>query len=167
MSRRMRPSAAPTLRIPRQRRGQPVIVVLSSELEPSLTARAAAASGRWLWKHRRTWAPTGLSLVLLAVTGLAHLIEPRTAWVLAPLALTPVGVWAWTARRRPATSRTVRTWRALLAAAVTAGVGWVPVAIWFGPVRPAVALVWALLTLTAQVVWLIARRLTTTAEETR
>ncbi|MFE1872872.1 hypothetical protein ACFW9N_18495 [Streptomyces sp. NPDC059496] len=167
MSRRMRPSAAPTLRIPRQRGRQPVIVVVSPELEPTLTARAAAASGRWLWKHRRTWAPTGLAVVLLAVTGLVHLIESRTAWAVAPLALTPVGVWAWTARRRPATSRTARTWRALLTAAATAGVGWVPMAIWFGPTVPAVALSWALLALTAQIAWLIARRLTTTAEEIR
>ncbi|MFG2234389.1 hypothetical protein ACGFNX_31110 [Streptomyces sp. NPDC048723] len=85
MSRRIRPSAAPTVRIPRQRGGQPVIVVLGPEQEPTLTARAVAASGRWLWKHRRTWAPTGLAVVLLAVTGLVHLIEPRTAWVLAPI----------------------------------------------------------------------------------
>ncbi|MFF1779622.1 hypothetical protein [Streptomyces virginiae] len=163
MSRRMRPSAAPTVRIPRQRGGRPVIVVLSPEQEPTLTARAAAASGRWLWKHRRTWAPTGLAVVLLAVIGLVHLIEPRTAWVLAPLALAPVGVWAWTARRRPATSRTAKTWRALLAAAATGAIGWVPVAIWFGPTAPVVALAWALLTLAAQIAWLIARRLTTTA----
>ncbi|MFE6080047.1 hypothetical protein [Streptomyces virginiae] len=156
------------MRIPRQRGGRPVIVVLSSEQEPTLTARAAAASGRWLWKHRRAWAPTGLAAVLLVLTGLVHLIEPRTSWFLAPLALAPLGVWAWTARRRPATSRTARTWRALLTAAVTTAVAWVPVAIWFGPARPAVALAWALLTLTAQVAWLIARRLTTTTvKETR
>ncbi|MFD3542480.1 hypothetical protein ACFWUQ_23730 [Streptomyces sp. NPDC058662] len=162
MSRRTRPLAAPTVRIPHQRGGRPVIVVLTPEEGPTLTARAAAASGRWLWKHRRTWAPTGLAVILLVVTGLVHLIEPRTAWFLTPLALAPVGVWAWITRRRPATSRTTRTWRALLAAAVTGAIGWVPVAIWFSPAHPAVALAWALLTLSAQVAWVIARRLTTT-----
>ncbi|WP_371678346.1 hypothetical protein [Streptomyces sp. NBC_01276] len=163
MSRRTRPLAAPTVRIPRQRGGQPVIVVLSPEEGPTLTARAVAASGRWLWKHRRSWAPTGLAVLLLIVTGLVHLIEPRTAWFLAPIVLAPAGVWAWITRRRPATSRTATAWRALLAAAVTGAVGWVPLAVWFSPAAPAVTVSWALLTLAAQVAWLITRRLTTTA----
>ncbi|MFJ4315802.1 hypothetical protein ACIP46_10985 [Streptomyces lavendulae] len=165
MSRRTRPLAAPTVRIPRQRGSQPVIVVLAPEEGPTLTARAAAASGRWLWKHRRSWAPTGIAAVLLIVTALVHLIEPRTAWALAPLAVAPVGVWAWITRRRPATSRTTTTWRALLAVAVTGAVAWVPTAVWFSPGHPAVALAWLVLTLAAQAAWLIARSLTT--KETR
>lgn len=164
MSRRIRPPAASTVRIPRQRGGQPVIVVLSPEQAPSLSARAALALGSWVWKHRRHWAPTGLAIALLALTGLVHLIEPRTAWALAPLALTPLGVWVWIAWRRPATSRAAKTWRALIAAAAAAGVGWVPVAIWFGPAHPAVALIWALLTLAAQLAWLIGRPSTRTVK---
>ncbi|MFD5620686.1 hypothetical protein [Streptomyces yangpuensis] len=167
MSRRIRPPAASTVRIPRQRGGQPVIVVLSPEQAPSLSSRAALAVGRWVWKHRRHWAPTGLALVLLILTGVVHLIEPRTAWALAPLALAPAGVWAWIARRRPAASRAAKTWRALITAAVTAAVGWVAVAVWFGPARPAVGLAWAVLTLVAQVAWLIASSLTTTVKESR
>ncbi|MET9695593.1 hypothetical protein ABZY31_01500 [Streptomyces sp. NPDC006529] len=167
MSRRIRTtaaqSAAPhTVHIPRQRgkQGPQVIVVVSEP--PTLTARATAASGRWVWKHRRAWAPTGLAVLALMVTGVVHLIEPRTAWVLAPLALAPVAVWAWITRRRPATSRTTMTWRALTSAGAAGVVAWVPVAIWFSPTHPAVALSWALLTLAAQLAWSIAGRLATT-----
>ncbi|MFD8631361.1 hypothetical protein [Streptomyces sp. NPDC059533] len=167
MSRRIRPSAASTVRIPPQRGGRPVIVVLSPEQAPSLSSRAALALGRWVWKHRSHWAPTGLAAVLLALTGVVHLIEPRTAWALAPLALAPLGVWVWIAWRRPATSRAAKTWRALIAAAVSAAAGWIAVAVWFGPALPPVALAWAVLTLAAQVAWLIAGSLTTTVKESR
>ncbi|MER5727567.1 hypothetical protein ABT084_04285 [Streptomyces sp. NPDC002138] len=167
MSRRIRTtaaqSAAPqTVHIPRQRGKQvPQVIVVVSE-EPTLTARAAAASGRWVWKHRRSWAPTGIAVIVLMACGVVHLIEPRTAWFLAPLALAPVAVWVSITRRRPATSRTTTTWRALAAAAATGVVAFVPVAIWFSPTHPAVALSWALLTLAAQLAWLIAGRLAPT-----
>ncbi|GHI89879.1 hypothetical protein [Streptomyces xanthophaeus] len=49
MSRRTRPQAASTIHIPRQRGGrrEPVILVVNPE-PPTLTSRAAAATGRWV-----------------------------------------------------------------------------------------------------------------------
>ncbi|MEV4189946.1 hypothetical protein [Streptomyces toxytricini] len=167
MSRRIRPSAGSTVRIPRRRGAEPVILVLSPE-PPTLTARAAMATGRWAWKHRRTWAPTGAAAALLAVTGAVHLIEPRTAWAFAALALAPAGVWAWgTLRHRPL-SRHAALWRALLAVSATAGTAWIAAAVGFGPLRPPVFTAWIVLTAAAQAGWVVARRLTaTTMKENR
>ncbi|MGW5341764.1 hypothetical protein [Streptomyces sp. NPDC004050] len=164
MSRRMRPSAASTVRIPRQRGSEPVILVLSPE-PPTLTTRAALAAGRWVWKHRRAWAPTGIATTLLVLTGVVHLIEPRTGWVLAVLALAPAGVWAWGMLRRRPTSRQAIVWRALLAAFATAAGAWIALAAGFGPAHPALFTAWAVLTLISQTGWLMARRLTVVTEK--
>lgn len=167
MSRRTRSSAASTVRIPRQRGGQPVIVVLSPE-PPTLTTRAAQAAGRWVWKHRRSWAPTGIASTLLVLTEVVHLIEPRTGWVLAVLALAPAGVWVWGMLRRRPTSRQAVVWRALLAAFSTSATAWIAFAAGFGPAHPALLTAWAVLTLISQTGWLVARRLTAATEkETR
>ncbi|MGW2037007.1 hypothetical protein [Streptomyces virginiae] len=153
------------MRIPRQRGSEPVVVVLSSEPSLSLSARATLAVGRWAWKHRRSWAPTGIATTLLAVTGMLYLIEPRTAWALAVLALAPAGVWAWGMLRRRPSSRRAAIWRAVLAASATAGFAWIAVAAWVGPHRPSVFAAWAVLTLIAQVGWVVARRLTVVSEK--
>ncbi|WP_329313304.1 hypothetical protein OG723_12195 [Streptomyces sp. NBC_01278] len=166
MSRRTRPSAASTIHIPRQRgRREPVILVVSSEPSSTLTSRAALAVGRWAWKHRLAWAPTAIATALLVVTGAVHLIEPRTAWFLAVLAVAPVGVWAWGMLRRRPTSRQAAALRALLAAFATAVGAWLALAVWFGPVQPALFTAWTVLTLAAQVAWLVARRLTFVSEK--
>ncbi|MFF4432017.1 hypothetical protein ACFYZ4_22910 [Streptomyces sp. NPDC001513] len=154
------------MHIPRQRgRREPVILVVTSEPPPTLTMRAVLAVGRWAWKHRRAWLPTGISSVLLVVTGGVHLIEPRTAWAFAALALAPVGVWVWGMLRRRPTSRQAALWRALLAGFATASATWLALAAGFGPHRPALFLFWAVLTLTAQVGWLVARHLTFVSEK--
>ncbi|MFD8415557.1 hypothetical protein ACFV2Q_27985 [Streptomyces sp. NPDC059650] len=164
MSRRTRPSAASTVRIPRQRGSEPVILVLSPEPQP-LTTRAALAAGRWAWKHRRSWAPTAIATALLVLTGAIHVIEPRTGWALAVLALAPAGVWVWGMLRRRPTSRQAVVWRALLAAFATTVGAWVSLAAGFGPAHPALFTVWAVLTLISQVGWLVTRRLTTVTEK--
>ncbi|MEW2417954.1 hypothetical protein AB0953_30210 [Streptomyces sp. NPDC046866] len=167
MSRRTRPRAASTVRIPRQRGGQPVILVLSPEPQPLIT-RAALAAGRWAWKHRRSWAPTGLATALLVLTGAIHVTEPRIGWALAVFALAPAGVWAWGMLRRRPTSRQAVVWRALLAAFAAAGGAWVALAVGFGPAHPALFTAWAVLTLISQTGWLVARRLSSVTEkETR
>ncbi|MFI5672915.1 hypothetical protein [Streptomyces sp. NPDC051704] len=167
MSRRTRPSAASTIHIPRQRGGrrEPVILVVSSEPSLTLTSRAALAVGRWAWKHRLAWAPTAIAAALLIVTGAVHLIEPRTAWFLAALALAPAGVWAWGMLRRRSASRQAALWRAVLAAFATAVGAWIVLAVWFAPTRPALFTAWTVLTLAAQVAWLVARRLTLVSEK--
>ncbi|MEU8462664.1 hypothetical protein [Streptomyces sp. NPDC029003] len=164
-----------TVHIPRQRGGRqapPVIVVLAEEPR-TLTARAAAASGRWLWKHRLTWAPTGMAMSVWLATGIAHLIQPAAAWWLAPLLVIPAGVWAWAHLRRQTAFRSVQVWRAVLAAVSTAAGAWLVAAVATGPARPATAVAWLLLTGVVQTLWLmhrptsIAKPSVTPAEETR
>ncbi|MEV0987121.1 hypothetical protein [Streptomyces sp. NPDC049949] len=166
MSRRIRPQAASTLHIPRQRgRREPVILLVTSEPSPTLTSRAALAATRWAWKHRRSWAPTGLATALLAMTGVVHLLEPRTAWVFAVLALAPAGAWAWSMVRRRPTSRQATLLRALLAAFTTACAAWLALAVAFAPTHPALFTAWTVLTLAAQVGWFVGRRLTSVTEK--
>ncbi|MFI6150442.1 hypothetical protein [Streptomyces sp. NPDC051109] len=165
MSRRTRPSAASTIHIPRQRGGrrEPVILVVSSEPPPTLASRAALASGRWAWKHRRSWAPTGIATALFVITGVVHLVEPRTAWFLAALALAPAGVWVWVLLHRRPTSRRAATLRAVFASFATAVAAWIALAVWFAPTRAALFTAWTVLTLATQVAWIVARHLTPAA----
>lgn len=162
MSRRTRitaKGAAPTVHIPRQRgshQGPQVIVVVSEE--PTLTARAAAASGRWVWKHRRAWAPTGLAVLLWAVAGIVHLITPWAALAIAPAGLAPLAVLAWKAKTAPAPTPVASAWWIALAVLALAAVAWLGLALWFGPARPALMGLWTLTTLTAQVLWVTTGR---------
>ncbi|WP_327386670.1 hypothetical protein [Streptomyces sp. NBC_01207] len=165
MSRRTRThtakGAAPTVHIPRQRghrHGPQIIVVVSDE--PTLTARATAATGRWVWKHRRTWAPTGLAILLLPVTGVVHLITPWAALVAAPAAAVPLAVLGWKAKGRPVRTPAEAAWLTILAALATAGLTWFSLALWAGPFMPVLMGLWSLTTLAAQVIWLISRRST-------
>lgn len=174
MSRRTRThtakGAAPTVHIPRQRghrQGPQIIVVVSDE--PTLTSRATAATGRWLWKHRRTWAPTGLAVLLLAVTGIVHLITPWAALVAAPASAVPLAVLGWKANRTAeAGAPAERARRIALAVLALASLTWFSMALWFGPAEPVLMGLWSLITLDAQVTWLFARlRSTLTTKGTR
>ncbi|MFB7255735.1 hypothetical protein [Streptomyces nojiriensis] len=172
MSRRTRThtsqGAAPTVHIPRQRghrQGPQVIVVVSDE--PTLTQRAAAATGRWVWKHRRTWAPTGLALLLLPATGIVHLITPWAALVAAPAAV-PLAILGWKAKSRPVPTPAAGARRIALAVLALASLTWLALALWFGPAEPVLMGLWSLITLHAQITWLFARlRSTLTAKGTR
>ncbi|WP_053712583.1 hypothetical protein [Streptomyces sp. XY413] len=172
MSRRTRThtaqGAVPTVHVPRQRgkrQGPQVIVVVSDE--PTLTQRAAAATGRWVWKHRRTWAPTGLALLLLPVTGIVHLITPWAALVAAPAAV-PLAILGWKATRRPVPTPAAGARRIALAVLALASLTWFALALWFGPAEPVLMGLWSLITLDAQITWLFARlRSTLTAKGTR
>ncbi|MFJ2749776.1 hypothetical protein [Streptomyces sp. NPDC087297] len=174
MSRRTRThtakGAAPTVHIPRQRghrQGPQIIVVVSDEL--TLTRRATAASGRWLWKHRRTWAPSGLALLLLPLTGIVHLITPWAALVAAPAAAVPLAVLGWKANRTAAAGTPAeRARRTSLAVLALATLTWLCLALWFGPAEPVLMGLWSLITLHAQTTWLFARlRSTLTTKGTR
>ncbi|MFI5616715.1 hypothetical protein [Streptomyces sp. NPDC051567] len=169
MSRRIRTTAAKTavpgtVRIPRQRgRQAPQVIVVVSE-EPTLTARATAATGRWLWRHRRTWAPTGLAVTLLAVTGLAHLTVPWAAFVAAPAGLVVLALLALKAKTAKARTGASSGWRTATGVLALAVLTWLCLAVWSGPARPPLMGLWALTTLAAQVMWLIARPTPTTTE---
>ncbi|MEU6398604.1 hypothetical protein ABZ867_16740 [Streptomyces cinnamoneus] len=174
MSRRTRThtakGAAPTVHIPRQRgsrQGPQVIVVVSDE-PPTLTQRAAAAAGRWVWKHRRTWAPTGLAILLLPVTGIVHLITPWAALVAGPAAAVPLAVLGWKAKGRPVRTHPAGARRTALAVLALAALAWLCLALWFGPAKPVLMGLWSLIALAAQITWLFARlRTTLTAKGTR
>ncbi|WP_405678522.1 hypothetical protein OG859_13300 [Streptomyces sp. NBC_00048] len=170
MSRRTRSHAAKaatptTVHIPRQRgRGRrqemPVIVVVSEE--PTLTARATAATGRWVWKHRRSWAPTGLAVALLAVAGIVHLFAPWAAFIAAPAGLAPLVKLGWEAKTRPAADLATTVWRIALATLALAGTAWFSLALWFGPLGGPLMGLWTFTAIAGQVMWLIARRTSTT-----
>ncbi|MDK9494695.1 hypothetical protein QEZ40_002374 [Streptomyces katrae] len=166
MSRRIRTSAAQsaaprTVRIPRQRGKQaPQVIVVVSE-EPTLTARATAATGRWLWRHRRAWAPTGLAVLLLATAGIVHLVAPWAAFIAAPAGALPLAWWGWKLKTGPARSRTGSAWRTAVAVLALVALAWFCLALWSGPASPALMGLWTLTALAAQVMWLIARRLPT------
>ncbi|MET9961462.1 hypothetical protein ABZ128_20805 [Streptomyces sp. NPDC006326] len=166
MSRRTRSQAAQaafptTVHIPRQRgrrRQVPPVIVVVSE-QPTLTARATAATGRFVWRHRRTWAPTGIAVTLLVVAAVLHLLAPWTGLIAAAAGLAPLGHLVWLARTRPA-GRTVWAWRISLAVLALAGLSWLSLALWFGPASAALMGLWSLTTLTVQILWLTAGRTT-------
>ncbi|MEU7599907.1 hypothetical protein [Streptomyces sp. NPDC041003] len=166
MSRRSRSQAAQaaaptTVHIPRQRgRGRqvpPVIVVVSEP--PTLTARATMATGRFLWRHRRAWAPTGIAVALLVLASILHLFAPWTGLIAAAAGLVPLGWLAWMAKTRPA-GRTVWVWRIPLAGLALAGFGWLSLALWYGPASAVLMGLWSLTALAVQILWLTAGRTT-------
>ncbi|MFF1495868.1 hypothetical protein [Streptomyces sp. NPDC058304] len=150
-----------TVHVPRQRgRGRqapPVIVVVSEQ--PTLTFRATLATGRFMWRHRRTWAPSGIAVVLLVVAAILHLFAPWTGLLVAAAGLVPLGYLAWMAKSRPA-GRTVWAWRIALAVLALTGLGWLALALWFGPISAVLMGLWSLTTLTAQILWLTTGRIT-------
>ncbi|MFF1343648.1 hypothetical protein ACFVYT_38400 [Streptomyces sp. NPDC058290] len=166
MSRRTRSQAAQaaaptTVHVPRQRgRGRqapPVVVVVSEQ--PTLTARATMATGRFMWRHRRAWAPTGAAVALLVVAAALHLFAAWTGLIVAAAGLVPPGYLAWMAKARPA-GRTVWAWRVSLAVLAVASLGWLALALWFGPATAVLMGLWSLTTLTVQILWLTAGRFT-------
>ncbi|GAB2993592.1 hypothetical protein GCM10023080_069880 [Streptomyces pseudoechinosporeus] len=164
------PAGATTVRIPRQRRtgrrsSAPVIVVVPDR--PSLTARAAAAVGVWVWEHRRAWAPTAAAMALFLACGIVHLAAAWVGLVLAGAAVLPLGWLAWVTKFRPTARRSVLKWRAGLALAATTVAAWAALAVAFSPVAGPLGWLWLLLTLTAQSAWLYARRTPNPAEEIR
>ncbi|MFD7765675.1 hypothetical protein [Streptomyces sp. NPDC059787] len=147
-----------TVRIPRQRgrRAADPFVIMVPE-RPSLTREALAVIGGWLWRSRRTLAPTALAVLALAVAGLLHVIAWWSGLLLAPTTAGPL-VWLLIMqRRRPATG-SVLAWRIGLAALTSSALAWLAVAAGFGPLAGALELWWLLTLIAAQSAWLIVRR---------
>lgn len=154
------PPGATTVRIPRQRGRRPAapVVVLVPEHRPSLTSRAAWALGGWAWRHRASWAPTGIAALVFVLTAAVHVIAPWMVWALTALSLAPAaGLWWWR-RKRPEIFGE-RPGRLLtLAGLATAALAWAAAVVHFGPLAAPLGWVWLLLAATAQVMWLVIRR---------
>ncbi|MFZ4279658.1 hypothetical protein [Streptomyces rhizosphaericola] len=158
-TRKVRTAAGVTaVQIPRQRgrrRSQPFVVVVPEH--PSLTREALGFVGRGLWMARHALAPTGIAVLALVITGLLHVIAWWSALVLAPAALAPAVWFAVVQRSRPAHGSTL-AWRIALAVFATLTFAWAALAAGFGPWVGPLALVWLLVLIVAQTVWLIVRR---------
>ncbi|MBD9704079.1 hypothetical protein IHE56_18750 [Streptomyces sp. ID01-12c] len=157
-----------TVRVPRQRgrrSAQPFVVVVPER--PSLTREVLGFIGRMLWRFRRGLAPTAAAVALFVGTGVVHLVAVWVGWVLAGAAVAPLGWLAWVSKFRPTARRSVLKWRVTVALASTTVIAWAALAVVFSPVAGPLGWLWLLLTLTAQSVWLYARRTSDAAEEIR
>lgn len=112
--------------------------------------------GRGLWSVRRALAPTGLSVAAFVVAGLLHVIAWWSALVIAPVAAGPV-VWLLVMQRRRPARAAALAWRIGLAALATLAAVWLALAAGFGPLNGPLVLLWLLIGITAQTVWLIIR----------
>ncbi|MEU6534928.1 hypothetical protein [Streptomyces sp. NPDC047000] len=146
-----------TVHIPGRRghRAQPFLIVVPEQ--PSLSREIAGWVGRLLWRSRRTLAPTVLALLALATAGILHALAPWTGAILAALAATPtVGVLVMQ-RRRPGTG-TALAWRIGLALLATLTGAWFAAAAGFGPLAGPLEILWLLVLVAAQSIWLVVRR---------
>ncbi|MGY4968475.1 hypothetical protein ACWGCC_04490 [Streptomyces nigrescens] len=165
MNRRTRPRAvkvpagAASVRIPRQRRGrssaQPFVVVIPER--PSLLSQIGRFLGLWLWDHRRSLAPLALAVTAAGVAALLHVWAWWSGLVLAPVAAAPL-VWLLIEQHRRPVPPSVLRWRLGLAVAAAAALAWLALAAGFGPLATPLPTIWLVLTVAAQVGWLILRR---------
>ncbi|OAR24316.1 hypothetical protein A8W25_18020 [Streptomyces sp. ERV7] len=147
--------------IPRTRRrdSQPIVLIVPER--PTLTRRAATAAGMWFWEQRGTWAPTALALLAFVAVAIGHVLASWTGLLLAPVAALPLGWLVWTNRREPQADRSVRRWRRALALLTTTAIVWAACALAFGPTAGPLGLLWLVTAISAQVMWLRARRTST------
>ncbi|WP_030062347.1 MULTISPECIES: hypothetical protein [Streptomyces] len=134
----------------------PVVLVVPQQR--SLSGRLALAIARAMWRRRVAWAPTWAGIGVFAAAGVLS-AAPAIALALAvPAVLLPAG-WALILRRhsRSAVRRKARA-HARAVAAMSAGLGWSALAIWFGPVNGLLAVAWLAGTATAQTLWWQRRR---------
>ncbi|MFE3180798.1 hypothetical protein ACFXKR_07825 [Streptomyces violascens] len=161
------PAGATAVRIPAQRghgrrAAQPFVVVVPER--PSFLREMAGLFGGLLWDHRRALAPIALSVLLFVLTGLAHWLVWWSGLLLAPSAAAPLVWLLFVERHRPSKVRGVRRWRITLALFATAALAWAALAAGFGPLSGPLVLLWLLITIAAQTLWLIGRG-TSDAEE--
>lgn len=153
------PAGAHSAHIPRQRRGrssaQPFVVVIPQR--PSLLGQIGRFLGLWLWDNRRSLAPLALAVVAVGVAAVLHLWAWWSGLVLAPVAAAPL-VWLLIAQHRRPVPQSVLRWRLGLAVTAAAAVAWLALAAGFGPLVAPLPTIWLVLTVAAQVGWLIVRR---------
>ncbi|MEX3100325.1 MULTISPECIES: hypothetical protein [unclassified Streptomyces] len=147
---------------PRGRRGEQVVIVVPER--PTLTRLLAGAAGRALWNARRTLAPAALALLAMPLSGVLHLLAWWSSLLLAPLALAPA-VWLLVVQRRRPAKGSVVLWRAGLAALATLAAVWLCLAAGFGPLAGPLPLLWLLLLIAAQAVWIAVRPRPARSEE--
>lgn len=147
-----------TVRIPRQRarRGADPFVIVVPE-RPSLLREMAAGLALIAWDHRRSLAPAALAVTALPLTAVLHWWAWWSGLILALPALAPLGWLAFTLLRRPA-GRSVLLWRLGLALGATSALTWLAMAAAFGPTAGPLLTLWLIITVAAQVAWLVIRR---------
>ncbi|MER7579969.1 hypothetical protein [Kitasatospora sp. NPDC097691] len=132
----------------------PVVLVVPHQ--PSLSGRLALATGRALWRRRIAWAPVWAGIGVFAAAGALSAVPAAALALAVPAVLLPAG-WALAVRRKART-------RTRSVAALSAGLGWSALAVWFGPTSGLLAVAWLAGTVTAQTLWWQHRRkLATTA----
>ncbi|EXU86280.1 membrane protein [Streptomyces noursei PD-1] len=152
-------SEVTAVHIPHQRgrRGDAPFVVVVPQ-RPTLTARAAAAVGWWVWEHRLALAPTLLGLVALPLSAVLHLLAWWSGVLLTPLAGVPLA-WLITLQRDdPALDRAAFGWRLALTLAAITAVAWLALAAAFGPLAGPLGWLWVFLLIAAQSIWSLVRR---------
>ncbi|WP_327073849.1 hypothetical protein OG196_23480 [Kitasatospora purpeofusca] len=134
----------------------PVVLVVPHR--PSLVGRVAGATGRALWRRRVAWAPVWAGLGVFGAAGVLSAVPAAALALSVPAVLLPAG-WALVLRRHPR-SAVRRRARAHLrtVTAVSAGLAWSALAVWFGPWNGLLAAAWLAGTATAQTLWSQRRR---------
>ncbi|MFD9909511.1 hypothetical protein [Streptomyces sp. NPDC059063] len=144
---------ATTVRIPGQRgrKGQ-TFVLLVQPGRPTPARRVLAVLGRLLW--RPCLLPTGLAVLLLALTAILHVLAPWTAYLLAGAGLIPLAVvLARPVSERKDGGRFRESLNGLLlgVALGSAAVGlWAALAVELGPLAGPLEILWFLGLLAAQ-----------------
>lgn len=152
------PASAATVRIPRRngrRSAQPLVFVMPER--PSLAREFAAFGVRLLWDHRVGLAPLTLGLTALASAGVLHWWAWWSGLILAPFATGPL-VWLLIAQRRRPAGRSATWWRAGFTVLGTMALSWLALAAGFGPLAGPLFTLWLIITIAAQVAWLVIRR---------
>ncbi|GAT84506.1 membrane protein [Streptomyces sp. F-3] len=134
---------------------QPFVVVVPER--PSLAWELFGYLVRLLWEHRGRLAPFALAVTALAVTAVLHWWAWWSGLILAPAAVAPL-VWLLIVQRRRPVGRSVIWWRIGLTVLGTVGLVWLALAAAFGPLAGPLPVLWLLVTLAAQVGWLVVRR---------
>ncbi|WP_327678565.1 hypothetical protein [Kitasatospora sp. NBC_00458] len=134
----------------------PVVLVVPHR--PSLAGRVAGATGRALWRRRVAWAPVWAGFGVLGAVGALSALPAAAFAFGVPAVLLPAGR-LFMARRHPrAAVRRKNRARTRSVTALSAGLAWSALAVWFGPLNGPLAAAWLAGTATAQALWSRRRR---------
>ncbi|MFG3051408.1 hypothetical protein ACGFZP_10755 [Kitasatospora sp. NPDC048239] len=128
-------------------------VVLIVPHRPSLAGRVAGATGRALWRRRVAWAPVWAGIGVFGAAGALSAVPAAALAFAVPAVLLPAGR-VFMARRHPrAAVRRKNRARTRSVTALSAGLAWSALAVWFGPLNGPLAAAWLVGTATAQALW--------------
>lgn len=148
--------ASNAIRIPRhRRRAQPFIVVVPER--PSYGREVLSFFGTFLWKARRTLAPTVIATSAFLLAAILHTVAWWSCFLLAPVIAAPL-LWVSIAQHSHPALGTEKAWRIGLAITATLAASWLAAAAAFGPLSGPLDIVWLLALIGAQTTWLAVRR---------